>query len=77
MVEDPERLTDDSSRTVTSDRISDLLSGHYATAVATAVGLSEIADKAVARTAGALFIKVSEFAVILDLWSSGAGLGER
>ena len=63
VVEDPERFTDNSSRTVSFDRVADLFTRDDAASVPAAGGGSVVAHEAVARAAAPLFIKVSEFAV--------------
>ena len=66
VVEDPERFPDNSSRTVSFDRVTDLFSCNYAASVSAAGRGSVIAHEAVARATVSLFKKVSELAVFFD-----------
>ena len=63
MVKDPESLSDDSSRTVSQDRVPYLLAGNYTASAAAPVILSEITDKAVTDKAFSFFVKEAEFTV--------------
>lgn len=65
MVENPECLSDNTSCTVSGNRISYLLARNYTAAVSAALVFPEIADESVIHAGFALFKQESELTVVL------------